>query len=367
MKRSRRGIVRQGTVRALAPGLAGILCAVLAFAAPAQAAEPGQILIVKTDQFADPVAGAVFEAFLSDGDGSFEPDEVDGDAKAAECTSAADGECILGPLTAGDYFVRELSAPEGYTGDDGVRGPLAVTDGAAVVIDRATDLDGDGVSDGFLNVRDVPPGRLTVSVEGGDPEFTLDPAEVDPFVLEEGESATFDDLPPGSYTLTMTDLEDDLVLDAISCGGDELDADTTHRFVTFVITAEHPIRCVFTVSEEDGDPYDTYDDDPGDPDFDFDAPFDDAGDPGSPAPSADRSGTPAGATAELPDGQLTTAGVTVDQPALRPAGDQAPATLAELPRTGLPADDLAGAGVRLVLLGTVAVLAGRRRRLPLAG
>ncbi len=158
--------------RSIACALAAtVWCILPAF--PAHAQEPGQIVIVKTDQFADPVAGAVFEALASDGDDSFEPNEVDGDPGLAECTTDPDGECVLGPLTAGEYYVRELSAPPGYERDDAFR-LVHVTEGATVVLDRATDLDGDGISDGFLNVRDVAP------PDGDDPDDTYDDDPGDP-------------------------------------------------------------------------------------------------------------------------------------------------------------------------------------------
>ncbi len=347
--------------RSLAGTLAGTVCALL-LAAPAQAAEPGRIVIEKTDQFADPVAGAVFEAFASDGDGVFEPDQAGGDAKATECTSDAGGTCALGPLVAGEYFVRELSAPAGYTGDSRVRGPVAVAEGLTVVIDRATDLDGDGVSDGFLNVRAVPVGSLSVTVEGAGAKFALDPAEVGAFSLGEGESATLSDLPSGFYTLTMTDLEDDLVLDAIDCGGDEIDVNLDNRSVNFAITGEDTVACTFAVSGgDDADSYDTYDDDPGDPDFDFDTPFGGADDPETSAPTLDPGSSTAGISQPPSAGDPASA-FAGETAAPGPASEFAPAALTELPRTGGPARHLTATGVGLVVVGVPATLAGRRRR-----
>jgi hypothetical protein len=247
--------------RSIACTLGAAICTMLP-ASPAHAQEPGQIVIVKTDQFADPVAGAVFEALASDLDDSFEPNDPDGDPGVAECTTDADGECVLGPLTAGEYYVRELSAPPGYERDDAFR-LVDVTEGASVVIDRATDLDGDGLSDGFLNVRDVPDGN---------------------------------------------------------------------------------------------DPYDTYDDDPGDPAFDFETPFDDAD--ADPAPVDEPVAATAGDTerAGPSDGLLTVAGETASQPAVPDA--TLPAALEELPRTGVGAGLATVFGAGLIVLGGVFALAG---------
>ena len=345
----------------------GLLCTLataagsLLLPAAAQAAEPGQIVIEKTDQFADPVAGAVFEALLSDGDGRFEPDAGDGDAKAAECTSDAAGRCVLGPVAPGGYFVRELSAPTGYTGDERVRGPIAIAEGATVVIDRATDLDGDGVSDGFLNVRQVPVGTLTVSVEGGDPTFVLDPAEIPPFELDEGESATFGVIPAGFYNLRMTRLDNDLEFDAIDCGGDEIDVNLANRSVNFAITGGDTVACTFVVSDDDVDSYDSYDDDPGDSGFDFATPFTDAGDA---AATPGDSGDGGSGSRELqPSGEeLVVAGTG---PGVSGAAvESGPGVLSELPRTGTAVGDLTMVGALLLALGTVAVLARPRRGTP---
>ena len=256
-------------VRTIACGLAATTCGLLT-ALPAYAQEPGEIRIVKTDQFADPVVGAVFQAFASDGDIGFEPEDPDGDPLVAECTTDAAGECVLGPLPAGEYFVREFSAPAGYERDDAFRF-VTVEEGTTLVIDRATDLDGDGISDGFLNVRDETPG------DGG------------------------------------------------------------------------------------SDPYDTYDDDPGDPDFDFETPFDGADDDGS-APGADpgtaSTGDPGQPTSS--DDVLSVAGEPVTPPT--PAAEAAPEALSELPRTGVPLVVATGSGAALLALGLLALAGGRRRQ-----
>jgi hypothetical protein len=98
---------RSTVARSIACTLGAAICAIFP-ASPAHAQEPGQIVIVTTDQFADPVVGAVFEALASDLDGFFEPNDPDGDPGVAECTTDAAGECVLGPLSAGEYYVREL-------------------------------------------------------------------------------------------------------------------------------------------------------------------------------------------------------------------------------------------------------------------
>jgi LPXTG-motif cell wall-anchored protein len=223
--------------------------------------------------------------------------------------------------------------------------------------------------------RFVPPppvenGSLTVKVVGGDPTFDLapDPLDVAPFTLDPGESVTFDGLPAGEYTLTMTDLEDGLVLDAIDCDPEEISFETVgDPSVTFAVVDGAPITCTFTVSEvDDDDPYDTYDDDPGDSGFDFDTPFDNAGDPASPAPTGDVAAINAGVTQQpQPSGeQLAVAGDTASQPA--PAGDNAPTALDQLPRTGATVAPLTMLSGLLLILGGLTSVLGRRRKAPQA-
>ena len=209
-------------------------------------------------------------------------------------------------------------------------------------------------------VQDAPPvgtGTLTVSVVGGDPDFTLDgPSDAD-FTLDPGESRTFEDIPAGVYTLTMTGLEDGLVVDAISCGAATLSVDLAARRVTFEI-GDDPVTCRFTVSDADDD---GYDDDPGGPGFDFDTPFDDAGQTGQPGPSPTvgdptLAGVLAVTNTETSGGGPQGAAVPGDvagQPAVGPVAG------GELPRTG---NDLLPIGLAAAFLLTGRTLSGLARR-----
>jgi hypothetical protein len=198
---------------------------------------------------------------------------------------------------------------------------------------------------------------------GGDPGFSLDgPFDAD-FTLDPGESATFDDIPAGAYTLTVTALEDGVVLDAISCGSATMDVDLPARQVTFEI-ADDPVTCRFTVSDAD-DTYDTDDDDPGDPDFDFDfdTPFDDAGqtDPPNPSPTG---GDPTLAGVLAATNTDTTGGATQPSAVLDDAANQpamSPVAVDEVPRTGNDVLPIGLAAAFLLTGRTFSALARRRR------
>ena len=193
---------------------------------------------------------------------------------------------------------------------------------------------------------------------GGDPDFTLDgPFDAD-FTLDPGQSATFDDIPAGVYTLTMTGLEDGLVLDAISCGAATLTVNLAARRVTFDFGGDGLVTCQFTVSDDGG-----YDDDPGGPGFGFDSPFDDAGQTDQPDPSPTGDPTLAGVLAAT---NTDTAGGGPQQaPAVQgDAGDQpavGPVAVGELPRTG---NDLLPVGLAAAFLiaGRILSALARRRR-----
>ncbi|PSL06825.1 LPXTG-motif cell wall-anchored protein [Haloactinopolyspora alba] len=60
----------------------------------------------------EPLAGAVFELYLDDGNGA--PDAPEGDTLVGECTTGADGTCTRDGLDFGDYYWFEVQAPDGY-------------------------------------------------------------------------------------------------------------------------------------------------------------------------------------------------------------------------------------------------------------
>jgi LPXTG-motif cell wall-anchored protein len=120
------------------------------------------------------------------------------------------------------------------------------------------------------------------------------------------------------------------------------------------------------------DPYDTYDDDPGDPGFDFDTPFEGAGDSGEPesdvpadvAASGDTAGAQPGADDSAGVGSGGIGSIGGDQLSLSTDGAEVePAWLDQLPRTGLNVvvASLAG-GILLVLGGGLRVGSRRQRR-----
>ncbi|HEY3239073.1 MAG TPA: LPXTG cell wall anchor domain-containing protein, partial [Acidimicrobiia bacterium] len=117
------------------------------------------------------------------------------------------------------------------------------------------------------------------------------------------------------------------------------------------------VTCTFTNEQAASD----YNDYPGDNDFDFDTPFDDAGDPGTPAPTGDTAGTNDQIGTQQPAAPaprpVVENNVTTRQP--DPA---APVALDQLPRTGQSLDRVTMLGGLMLILGGVAVMAGRRRK-----
>ena len=75
-----------------------------------------------------PLAGAVFDLALDDGDGVYDPDL---DQVVGTCTTGADGTCTVDGLDYGTYFWAERTAPPGY---EGLTGAV----GAPVVVDQST-------------------------------------------------------------------------------------------------------------------------------------------------------------------------------------------------------------------------------------
>lgn len=216
-----------------------------------------------------------------------------------------------------------------YTPDSGFSGQDSFTYTIADDLGRAD------IATVRVQVAPILSASLTVAVEGGDPVFDIDGPIDDTIVVDEGASVTLEDRPPGVYTITLVD-PDDVVVDAVDCGpGGELAVDLPGRSVTVDLADGEDVTCLFTISavDDDDDGYDTYDDDPGSPGFDFDTPFEN-GDTGD-DPDVDVAGT-----VDTDHGSA----LSGDQPAASvvgpgdPAGPApvaiAPLTLDQLPRTG---------------------------------
>jgi LPXTG-motif cell wall-anchored protein len=201
-------------------------------------------------------------------------------------------------------------------------------------------LDDDGVEDNEL------PSSQTFTLAPNPEGSGLDPyiiteELVDGFELSDIE-CTLNDEP--------LDLADIAVLDADGLIGISLRLELDDVAVcTFINVAAE-------VDDDDGDdpdPYDGYDDDPGDPDFEFEAPFENADTDPDPVEVA---ATSQPVVTQQPEVPAVVAGEGA------PVSDAAPVVLAELPRTGAGARQATMVGGLLLILGGVASLAGRRRR-----
>ena len=129
-----------------------------------------------------PLAGAVFT--LSDG---------------RTAVSGADGEVSFGPLPPGRYTMKETSAPAGYLPNDREYGVAVAADGTITV-------DGTPLA-GFRVENERRPASLSFrkkDVATGAPlagaEFTLSDGQT--AVSDAGGTVRFDNLAPGTYTLT---------------------------------------------------------------------------------------------------------------------------------------------------------------------
>lgn len=114
----------------------------------------GSVKIVKVDDSGNPVPGGTLEVFADNGDGVFDP-AVDTSVGSCVTDDATDGEssCVVGNLPPGDYFVRETDAPDGFTPDPDVVGPITIEGVEQVVIDK------------FVNIRE----RVRVPEYGDEP------------------------------------------------------------------------------------------------------------------------------------------------------------------------------------------------------
>jgi uncharacterized surface anchored protein len=86
---------------------------------------PGMLSVLKVDDIDDePLAEAVFDLVLDDGDGVYEADE---DTVVGTCVTNETGTCSVGDLDFGTYFWVETAAPTGYElPDEPVSEPIVI-------------------------------------------------------------------------------------------------------------------------------------------------------------------------------------------------------------------------------------------------
>lgn len=173
-------------------------------------------------------------------------------------------------------------------------------------------------------------------------------SDLPPYVITEDEVDGFDlsdiDCTLNGVALDLSDID-------VRAGG-ELSG------VTLRLDEDDVAVCTFiNVEESDADPYDTYDDDPGDPAFQFVAPFETS--TTNPAP-VEVAGTTQPAVTQQPETQAPA--VVLNETAQPAPADAAPVALAELPRTGSSARQATLVGGLLLITGGVASLIGRRRK-----
>lgn len=167
--------------------------------------EPTEVTVNKTVLGrGDALPGAVFELWRSedderadDGAGGAVIGPQEGTATRVETDE--DGRIVLRHLTAGNYRLREASAPAGYLADTAVR--FFTVDGSGLVeglssltFDIADDYTKIDISKrNISDEREIPGAHLAVRDEGGEvvAEWTSTEAE-----------HRIEALPPGSYTLT---------------------------------------------------------------------------------------------------------------------------------------------------------------------
>jgi LPXTG-motif cell wall-anchored protein len=164
-------------------------------------------------------------------------------------------------------------------------------------------------------------------------DFTLEAGATQEFVLDAG-IYSVNELVPAGWNLVSAVCSDQSPVNAI------------------VLAAEETVTCIFTNEKNSYDQY------PGDPDFDFDTPFDDAGDPGTPAPTGDTAGTvQTGTQQPAAPAPVVENNVTTSQP--NPAE---PVVLDQLPRTGQGLDRITMLGGMMLILGGLTVIFSRRRK-----
>jgi LPXTG-motif cell wall-anchored protein len=174
-------------------------------------------------------------------------------------------------------------------------------------------------------------------------------SDLPPYVVTEDEVDGFD----------LSDIDCTLNGVALDLGDIDVRDDGELAGVTLRLDDDDVAVCTFiNVEESDDDPYDTYDDDPGDPDFVFQTPFENA--TSNPTP-VEVAATTQPAVTQQPE-QAQAPAVVLNETAQPAPGDAAPAVLAELPRTGSSARQATLVGGLLLITGGVASLIGRRRK-----
>lgn len=314
--------------------------------------QDNQIMASAVTPRGEPQVGRIFVEKQTDPPGSTQVFEFTADFDGDGFSLVDDGVNNSGPLAPDTYSVAEI-VPAGWTlesvtcvNQDGV-----AEDPAAIVLTA-----GETVVCTFV---DVQQGRIIVEKEAPSTttqfpfvsDFDGNLADGADFSLGAGDSFDSGLLDPGTYTVDEIvpnnwDLVSATCSDGSPVSAIDLDAGET-------------VTCTFTNAREPSVPDDDYDDYAGDPDFDFESPFDD--DPATQTATTPAvGGTNADTQQPQADDVLAVAGDTGLQPA--PAGDAAPAALAELPRTGASIRHLTLVAGLMLIIGGLALLAGPRRR-----
>ena len=226
----------------------------------------------------------------------------------------------------------------------------------------------------FTIIEDTRPDQaqnFTFAASGpeipGDGIFQLDDDGVEDNTLPSSQTFTLAPNPEGSgldaYVITqalvdgfeLTDIECTLNDEAQDLAGIAvLNDDDELIGISGRLELDDVAVCTFinTEADDDSDPYDGYDDDPGDPVFEFETPFENADSDPDPVEVA----TSQPVVTQQPEIPVVVAGEAA------PAAEAAPLVLAELPRTGSGARQATMVAGLLLILGGVASLAGRRRK-----
>ena len=185
------------------------------FVLPAQVSidNCGSVEITKTDDADNPMEGAEFTLYESDGDGDFEPgtdDPIgqDSDGNNLVCTTDATGFCSIDNVLFGDYWVDETVVPSGHDKDANLPELITVDSTTAVELTYVNPRNRGSIIVAKVDEDGNPLGGASFALdEDGDPETTDDQTSV-PAV--DGETGLFciDGLLLGSYTVVETVVPD---------------------------------------------------------------------------------------------------------------------------------------------------------------